>query len=96
MIHVIDNLYIDTSDSLNFILQEDSGKTITTRGKTYTKWINPKYYGTLESALEGAVNIMVSRKLKRKTYELKDAIKILRTERKNFAKLIAENLKNEE
>lgn len=95
MVHVIDNLYIDI-DSYSFLLQEDSGKKIIVRGKEYTKWINTKYFTRLDMALEECVNIMVSRKLKRKTYELSEAIKILREERKEFVKLIQSNLGNKE
>lgn len=95
MVHVIDNLYIDI-DSCAFVVQEDSGKKILVRGKEYVKWINSKYFTRFDTALEECVNIMVSRKLKRKTYELSEAISILREERKEIIKLIEKSIKTKD
>lgn len=92
MIHVYENLYIDV-DPCQYILREDTGVKLKTSKKEYTKWKDLGYYGTLPAAIHAAVEELTRRKLKRKTYELSEAIIIIKEEHQRLTKIINEKLK---
>ena len=64
-----------------------------TSKKEYTKWKDLGYYGTLPAAIHAAVEELTRRKLKRKTYELSEAITIIKEEHRRLTKIINEKLK---
>lgn len=92
MIHVYENLYIDV-DPCQYILREDTGVKLKTSKKEYTKWKDLGYYGTLPAAIHAAVEELTRRKLKKKTYELSEAITIIKEEHRRLTKIINEKLK---
>lgn len=92
MIHVYENLYIDV-DPCQYILREDTGAKLKTSKKEYTKWRDLGYYGTLPAAIHAAVEELTRRKLKKKTYELSEAIIIIKEEHQRLTKIINEKLK---
>ena len=92
MIHVYENLYIDI-DPCQYILREDTRTKLKTKTREYVKWRDLGYYGTLPAAIHAAVEELIRRKLKKKTYELSEAITIIKEEHRRLTKIINEKLK---
>lgn len=87
MIHVINNYYID-KDEFQYMVKKDSGKKLTVRGKEYPKYELVGCFITLPAAIEKIVDRLVSEKLSERTYELKEALDIIKEESCSLRELI--------
>ena len=95
MIHVIEGFYIMV-DSYQYVVQEDTGAKLISKGKEYIKWNVLGYFSSLDKAVERIVTELCNRKTKKKTYELVDYIKEYRSERIKIKKMIKEVMKEVE
>ena len=95
MIHVIDGFYIMV-DAYQYIVQEDTGAKLVTKGKEYVKWNVLGYFTSLDKALDRIVLELCNRKSKKKTYELVDYIKEYKAESSKIRKMIKQTMKEVE
>lgn len=79
----LENGYYIQVDEMNHTLYE---KRVTKDGKEYAKTVG--YYSNLASALEGYYKISVANKLAADTFTLKEAVEILKNEKKRIEELI--------
>lgn len=84
MIELICDLVIEV-DTHNYILMLDKHKQDKNGNKIYDKL---GYYGTLESAVQGARKYCIRKQLGTDTRSLVDAIKIIKSTTEEFSRLL--------